>query len=61
MTTPTTFTSQLTGLTYEVYTENDDHIYVVNEGHTVLVCNFDDNIRTTIEDHERHALYQPAH
>ena len=56
MTTPTTLTSSLTGIAYDVYVENNDHLYVVNEGHTILVCNIDDNIQSILEDHERSAL-----
>ena len=56
MSTPTTLTSSVTGLTYEVYAENDDHLYIVNDSHTILICNIDDDIKTILEDHERKVL-----
>jgi hypothetical protein len=56
MTTPTTLTSSLTGITYEVHTESDDHLYVLSDGLTVLVCALDDDLQTIVEDHERSTL-----
>ena len=51
-----TLTSSVTGAVYDIYPEDDDHLYVVNEGHTVLVCNIDDNVQSIVEDHERSVL-----